>query len=68
MKPQLVEHLCRRLRRHGLPLSYVARVRAELTDHFYCAFDECVSSGLPDTVATERAQDRLGSVDELFDE
>ena len=68
MKPQLVEHLCRRLRRHGLPLRYVARVRAELTDHFYCAFYECVSSGLPDTVATERAQDRLGSVDELFEE
>jgi hypothetical protein len=67
VKPQLVEQLCRRLRRHGLPLRYVARVRAELTDHFFCAFDECISDGLTDSAAIERAQDRLGSVDELFE-
>lgn len=67
MKPQLVEHLCRRLRRHGLPLRYVARVRAELTDHFYCAFDDCISTGLADSVAIERAQSRLGNADDLFE-
>ena len=67
MKPQLVEQLCRRLRRHGLSLRYVARVRAELTDHFYCAFDDCLSSGLAESIAVERAQTRLGDADELFE-
>jgi len=67
VKPQLVEQLCRRLRRHGLPLRYVARVRAELTDHFYCAFDDCVSGGVAESAAIEEAQSRLGDADDLFE-
>ncbi|MBC8109238.1 MAG: hypothetical protein H7Z14_21810 [Anaerolineae bacterium] len=67
MKPQLVEQLCRRLRRHGLALRYVARVRAELTDHFYCAFNDCLSSGITEPAAIKEAQSRLGDANELFE-
>ena len=67
MKPQLVEHLCRRLRRHGLSLRYVSRVRVELSDHFYCAFDECINAGMSDPDAARTAQSRLGDADELFE-
>ena len=67
MKPQLVDQLCRRLRRHGLSLRYVARVRAELTDHFHCAFDECLSKGINESAAVQQAQARLGDADELFE-
>ena len=48
-------------------LRYVARVRAELTDHFLCAFDDCLSSGIAEHAAVEHAQHRLGSADELFE-
>jgi len=68
LNPPLLDELGRRLRRHGVPRGYRRRLLGELRDHYETHRESHLRDGHPEAEAIRLAEQRLGTLDDLFNE